>query len=325
MGIKDLNKFLQEHANEHIKKIHFNQMYGKKIAVDISIFMYKYAATGSLIENIYLMLSIFRYYHIIPIFIFDGKSPNEKKNLLMQRKEERKNAENEYNNLQMKLDSNFNMEELEKQEIINNMNSLKKKFVHICKKDIEIVKKLIQCYGATYYDAPYEADQICALLTIKGKVWACLSEDTDMFVYGCPRVIRYFSLLNHNAIIYETKEILKTLDISQIDLREICVLSGTDYNINDKNDYHSFNLYSSFKYFKKYKKSKCEKQFYDWLLENMNYKIDNELLIKICNLFDLNMLNHINIKLFDNIKITNGQIFKKEMKEILTLDGFVFN
>ena len=205
MGIKDLNRFLQEHANEYIKKIHLNQMYGKKIAVDISIFIYKYAATDNLIENIYLMLSILRHYHIIPIFIFDGKSPDEKKDLLIQRKEERKNAENQYNILKNKLENESYMEELEKQEIINNMNNLKKKFIHICKKDIEMVKNLIHSYGATYFDAPYEADQICALLTIKGKVWACLSEDTDMFVYGCPRVIRYFSLLNHNAIIYETK------------------------------------------------------------------------------------------------------------------------
>ena len=308
MGIKDLNRFLQEQTNEHIKKIHLNQMYGKKIAVDISIFIYKYAATNNLIENIYLMLSIFRHYNIIPIFIFDGKSPDEKKELLMQRKIERKNAENEYNILKIKLENKSCMEEVEKHEIINNMNNLKKKFIYICKKDIETVKKLIQSYGATYYEAPYEADQICALLTIKGKVWACLSEDTDMFVYGCPRVIRYFSLLNHNAIIYETKEILKKLNITQNELREICILSGTDYNIIQQ-DKNSLNLYSIFKYFKKFKKSNCEKKFYDWLFENINYNFDSELLIKNCNLFDLTYLNHINIKLFDNYKIFSSKEF----------------
>ena len=30
-------------------------------------------------ENMYLMLSIFRYYNVIPIFVFDGKPPPEKK------------------------------------------------------------------------------------------------------------------------------------------------------------------------------------------------------------------------------------------------------
>ena len=74
------------------------------------------------------------------------------------------------------------MEEAEKQEIMNNMDMLKRKFVNVSKNDIENVKNLIRSYGATYYDAPGEADELCAMLTIKGKVWAYLSEDMDMFV-----------------------------------------------------------------------------------------------------------------------------------------------
>ena len=61
MGIKHLNRFLREEAKESIKLISLSEITGKKIAVDISIYMYKYAADDTLIENIYLMLSIFRY------------------------------------------------------------------------------------------------------------------------------------------------------------------------------------------------------------------------------------------------------------------------
>ena len=58
MGIKHLNRFFKENAGESIKFISLADLSGKKIAVDISIYMYKYASDDILIENIYLMLSI---------------------------------------------------------------------------------------------------------------------------------------------------------------------------------------------------------------------------------------------------------------------------
>ena len=73
MGIKHLNRFFKENAGESMKFISIADLSGKKIAVDISIYMYKYASDDILIENIYLMLSVFRHYNVIPIFIFDGK------------------------------------------------------------------------------------------------------------------------------------------------------------------------------------------------------------------------------------------------------------
>ena len=54
-------------------------------------------------ENMYLMLSIFKYYNITPIFIFDGKPPNEKKSLLQKRREDKLEAEQEYTILKNKL------------------------------------------------------------------------------------------------------------------------------------------------------------------------------------------------------------------------------
>jgi len=50
-------------------------------------------------------------------------------------------------------------------------------------------------YGVSYIDADGEADQLCASLVLKNKVYACLSEDMDLFVYGCPRVLRYLSFI----------------------------------------------------------------------------------------------------------------------------------
>jgi flap endonuclease-1 len=319
MGIKQLNRFIKNNVKDSMKLISIKELSGKKIAIDISIYMYKYASDGNLIENIYLMLAIFRHYDIIPIFIFDGKPPIEKKEVLIKRSEEKKEAEEEFNKLKSILTNNSNIDNDEKQELVNNMDLLKKKFIRISKNDIQNVKQIIRAYGATYYDAPCEADELCAMLTIKEKVWACLSEDMDMFVYGCPRVIRYFSLLNHTAVLYDMKEILEKLNLTQKELREICVLSGTDYNINNEN---SCNIYTTFKYFRNYKKENSSDDFYNWLIKSSDYIKDYESLKKINDMFDIN--DHYNIKLFENIKIVNGPIMKNNLIEILKTDGFIF-
>ena len=326
MGIRHLNKFLRtECKNENIKFINIAELSGKKIAIDISIYLYKFIGDGSLIENIYLMLSVFRHYNIIPIFIFDGKAPTEKKALLKQRKHDKNAARDEFNSLKQQLTQLTDNEE--KQEIINSMDLLKKQFITISKEQIEQVKNLIRVFGATYFDAPGEADELCASLVIKNKVWACLSEDMDMFVYGCNRVLRYLSLINHTVVLYNTKGILEDLCITQKELREICVLSGTDYNFNlsKKNEP---GLYITMSYFRKYqkdfKKNVLNKEFYDWLQENTDYIEDLEHLKNIYNMFDLTN-SHENIQIFDNIKITNGPIIKNELYAILEGDGFIIN
>jgi len=333
MGIRYLNKYFREECKntDAIKIISMKQLSGKKIAIDISIYIYKFISEDVLIENIYLMLSIFRHYNIIPIFVFDGKPPTEKKELIQQRIFEKKAAENEFNQLKTTLEYNLNMDENEKHEIINKMDILKKKIIYVSKNQIDDVKSLITNYGMTYCDAPYEADELCAMLAIKGIVWACLSEDMDMFLYGCPRVLRYLSLMNHTFILYDTKQILNRLKINQNELREICVISGTDYNANNVNH---CDLFTSLKYFKKFKNfqktlnndNECriqEYSFYNWLRENTKYleKYEDESFVTIYSMFDL---NHEYLKDFEIIKIRNGQVIHSVIKEILKKDGFIF-
>jgi len=266
------------------------------------------------------MLATFRKYNIIPIFVFDGKPPTEKKALLQKRKENKKEAEKEYNILKKKLETNDILDD-DKNEIINNMDLLKKQFIYITREKINIVKSLIRSYGATYYDAPGEADELCALLVLKNKVWACLSEDMDMFVYGCARVIRYLSLFNSTAVLYDIKGILEKLKLTQKELREICVLSGTDYNIQNSDKTKKPNLYETIKLFEKYKKEITNLDFYGWLKINSTYITDYELLQNIYDIFDL---KNTNLTTFEKIKIINGPINLENIKNILKTDGFVF-
>ena len=135
MGIRHLNRFLKDNASPSINLCKLSEFSGKKIAIDISIYMYKFASDGTLIENMYLMLSVFKHYNIIPIFVFDGKPPPEKRQLLQKRKQDKKDAEEEYNKLKHSLETNKDMDDSDKQEIIYNMDMLKKRFISINKND----------------------------------------------------------------------------------------------------------------------------------------------------------------------------------------------
>ena len=321
MGIKFLNQFLRDKCNNSIAKINITDLTNKKIAVDISIYLYKYEATDTLLENIYLMLSIFRHHNIIPVFIFDGKPPPEKNELLKKRQEDKAAAKNEFNKLKEEMELNELSDE-EKQEIIISMDQLKKQFVYMNHKKIEKVKELIRAYGATYYDAPGEADELCALLVNTNKVWACLSEDMDLFVYGCKRVLRYISLNNQTAVLYYTKGILKELNMNQKEFREICVLSGTDYNIN----VNVLNLFDIINLFYKFQQGLPNQPFYDWLQNaeknaSKDYITDLDLLLKINNMF---IISNELTNSFKNIQILNGPIQKNLIKEIMKEDGFLF-
>lgn len=321
MGIRYLNKFLRENCTESIRSINMADLSGKRIAVDISIYLYKYEAEDTLLESIYLMLAIFQRYNVTPIFIFDGKPPCEKKELLKKRKEDKQQAEEEYNCLKQKLALN-DTEDEDIQDIINTMDQLKKQFIYINREKIENVKELIRAWGCTYYDAPGEADELCAMLVMKKKVWACLSEDMDMFVYGCNRVLRYFSLISHNVILYHMKGILNELDMSQKNFKEICIISGTDYNINANGKNNDIQLPQIMKLFRKFKKTD-NINFYDWLLSNTNYILDLDLLNRINNMFDLTD-NHFDLDIFKKIKIVNGPTRQEIIENIMKGEGFIF-
>jgi flap endonuclease-1 len=194
MGVKSLNRFIIANCPEAIRQLSFSELKNMKIVVDTSIYMYRYSAENALIEKMYQMIILFKYYNIIPVFVFDGKPPTEKKELLQIRKDEKITAENKFHILKKQLATITDVDEIK--EIQLEMDSLKKKFVRLTYSDIENVKKLMDLCGVTYYQAEGEADKLCAKLVLDNKVYACLSEDNDMFVYGCPRVLKYISLLN---------------------------------------------------------------------------------------------------------------------------------
>lgn len=333
MGIPKLNRFLLDNCTKQsISKKNLSCFSGKTIVIDTSIYLYKFTSENALFENMYLLISIFKYNNITPIFIFDGKPPVEKKETLENRRLEKNKAEKKYKELKKELEMmeknantnntyNTNKTIEDKKELYIELDTLKKKFIRIKDEDIREIKELMNCYNITYYEADGEADKLCAQLVIHKHAWACLSDDMDLFVYGCTRVIRHISLLHQTVIFYNIHSILRELDIPMRDFKEIMILSGTDYNIND-----STSLNKTIQYYKDYKGSLCvtcetidsTSNFYDWLILNTKYIQNYDNLIYIYKMFDIYDFDISNLR--ENVKENNIE----KMKQLLHIYGFIF-
>ena len=302
MGIRCLNKFLTKYCSNSITKLHLNELNGKRIAIDANIYMYEFYSEGKLMEGFYYMISIFKYYNIEPIFIFDGKTPENKYETIKERQANKIIAENKYNKLAEIYDENC-------QELIN----LRKQFIRLSKNHFSDVKNLIEYMGITYIEAPFEADEICAKLVLTNSVYGCLSEDTDMFAYGCTRIFKNINLKKETIVEYNLCNILKYLNINLENFKQLCVISGTDYNKETKGFMYYYNIYKN-----KYRiVSNKYHSFYEWLYMN-NYNYDYDNLLKICSIYCKN-------KVFENeIIYKNNKFRRNDLQNLLKKHNFIF-
>lgn len=306
-----------------IRKLSLQYLEKKVIVVDTSIYLYKFAEKGDVLENMYLMISVFRHYGINPVFVFDGKPPIEKKELLIKRKQEKQAAEEKYNELKIEAEESGLTETL-----VQEMDNLKRQFVRVCDADIQGAKTLMRAYGITYFESCGESDQLCAYLVKHNYAWACMSDDMDMFLYGCPRVLRHMSLAKHDVVFYDTDKILADLDMSTDMFLNIAVLSGTDYNLRDTH----YTLGDIVEQYTKYQAylhySGSNVSFISWLNEHANYEIDIERFHKTREMFDLDRFSSTKKdeikRIIDCIPFRLGEYQVADLQEVLRDDGFIF-
>ena len=313
MGIQYLNNYIKKNTKPgSTTKITFTELSNKVIAIDTSIYLYKYLTNDNLLESMYLMISLFKKHDIIPIFVFDGAPPKEKETIIKKRQNDKLLAKQKCEQLQEQLINSTDI--VEQTNLSESIKNLKRRCIKLRKHDIEKVRNLMDAFGVYSIEAPGEADELCAKLVITKIAYACLSEDMDLFLYGCPRVLRYLSLTNSTFIIYYLDKILNDLKFTFKEFKEICVVSGSDYIANNV-----FNLYNILKYYKEYKDSHDSQDFYMWLYNYINIKIDLNELNSAYLMYEVSS-NKLHINMNELIKNTNHN----QIKEIMTPEGFIF-
>jgi len=323
MGIRCLNRYFTQNCKKSsIEKKPLSYLRNKFIVIDISIYLYKYVSQNALHENIYQMISLFHKYNITPLFVFDGKPPPEKMDTLRNRRLLKAHAEEDYNSLDEKLNNTTDSDLRE--SILQDMDQLKRQFVRVKEKDINSVKEIMDVFGVKYINANGEADKTCAAIQLNNNLncYGCVSDDMDMFVYGCSRIIRHFSLINETILIYHRDDILNDLKIPFSLFKQIAILSGTDYNINE----NDVSLFETLKWFKEFEKSVTEENdylkdyvFYKWLQKHTKYVTNYESLINIHTLFDID----IDIDIDSSISI-NSNYNKIKLQNVMSKYGFMF-
>ena len=212
MGIKSLNNLLKRFEHIH-EEIHLSEYAYKKVAIDTSLFVYKYKFTqGEQWMNSFVhLVSRLRKNEIHCVFIFDSPAPDDKKIEQQKRRENREkdkqmvfkleDALNTFNctgeilqpliDLDEKLKKKGTSQRLLKvginiHAIQAYVEKIKSRTIDIEPRDFELAKELFKYLGVPYFMAPVEAETMASDLCKRGIVDAVLTEDTDVLAYGAP-------------------------------------------------------------------------------------------------------------------------------------------
>eukprot|EP01094_Clydonella_sp_ATCC50884_P002643 TRINITY_DN12005_c0_g1_i1.p1 TRINITY_DN12005_c0_g1~~TRINITY_DN12005_c0_g1_i1.p1 ORF type:complete len:381 (-),score=126.73 TRINITY_DN12005_c0_g1_i1:350-1492(-) len=235
MGIKALKKLLADNAAGSIKESTITAYFGRKIAIDASMFLYSFLVairrddfnvltdasgeTTSHLQGIFNRTVRLLECGIKPVYVFDGKPPTMKGGELARRKDRKKAAEEELATATEQGD----------QEAVA---KLVKQTVRVTRQHNEESQKLLRLMGVPVVLAPCEAEAQCAELTRAKKVWATATEDMDALTLGSPLLLRHLTMSEARKLpILEIRleDVLQELSFSREQFVDLCILLGCDY------------------------------------------------------------------------------------------------
>lgn len=313
MGIKLLNKYIKNDWRKISKVCSFKQLRKKKICVDIYNYIYTFLGDNRLIEDLSKLCFIMHKNNIQCLFIFDGKYIEKKKFEYERRNKNRIAANKKYNKLiKIKTDTKKDTDMLNKK-----LRKVNRDRVKLTKWDIVDAKNCLDACGMKYIIANGEAEELCAELVLKKKVYACMSEDTDLFAYGCTNIIKCINIHKETFIMYNIENLLNYYHITMDNFRNICSLSSNDYykGQNNKHFIYYFELY------KQYLNNNNNNSFMGWIKEN-NFITDAEIVNfiqnkELYNLHDKNILTG-----YKYIVIRNSKYDKKEVLKLTDMRNY---
>ena len=228
MGINGLNTFLKEKVPESIKEVHFSEFKGQKVAIDTSIYFYKFLYKNDrYIEGFFQQIYRLMSNGLLPVYIFDGIPPPEKKEIIEQRKEKKIILNKSIEELESKINNNALGETtLEEKDLLD---KLKKKNIYVKKSYYDNLKLFLDLIGIPYLQCKEEADLLCNTLVLKNKVDLIMSDDMDILVGGAKHILRNFNINNNKILFYDINSIQKALELTEEQWVNLCILSGCDY------------------------------------------------------------------------------------------------
>lgn len=270
MGIDNLYKIIEEHAPGSLENYHLSQLSGLRIAVDISIILFKVIKTaGDDWLSVFInFLAKFIKHHIITVCIFDGKNmPKEKDAEHYFRKKESDKANtkleecvqmrNKLFEVYLSQDDEEDLSEEDMKEcrrllysrssfqtinyyIINDVvEALNEKIIKlenqtkpITQECKDLAFEAVNLMGLHAIQCDGEAEAVCCYLAREGQVHGVLSEDTDCLVYGAPFMFafRKFKMSDEKVVGIHFQTILDSTRLTHHQFIQMCILLRCDYN-----------------------------------------------------------------------------------------------
>lgn len=216
-----------------------SELRGKRIAIDVFLNAYQFITSltgpdgrplsydGRVTAHLYGFLdraSSLVAQGIDPIFIFDGKPHDLKRETLNTRRARKEEARRKW----------------EAAVEVDDLASAKKLGPQIAEYTpsmVEDTKRLFDLMGVTWLDAPMEAEGAAAVICKRGEVSGVASQDWDTLLYGASTMIR--NLTAHGTrkfgrlLTAERIELEETLDELEIDMDQFIdlgIMIGTDFH-----------------------------------------------------------------------------------------------
>lgn len=238
MGILNLYDVIKKYGKNCINEYYLSELYGYRLAVDISIFLYKYIRTSGedkWMDTFILFLCNLKKNGIKAVCIFDGPNPPiEKKGEQDERRANSKkivDRKNECIDARDLIISKYCMIDIDEvpsefiekcrvlirprkgypdvtnyndiQDICNSLNTtierLAKQTIQINSQFGDQAFEIVKLLGLTAIKADGEAEALCSYMAVKGMVDGVLTEDTDVLVYGTERMFAFKEFKLHEG------------------------------------------------------------------------------------------------------------------------------
>jgi len=227
-----------------VKSIKWEELKGKKIAIDASNMLYQFISTirqrdgtplmdsrgniTSHLSGIFYRMANLMQKGILPCVCFDGKPPELKYQTQQLRRERKERAYEKYS-------------KAKDEEDIDSMYKYSKQVTYLNNEMIKESKELLNAMGIPVIQSPSESDAQISFMTEKGDVDFGASSDHDCLLHGCPRLIPNLTLSQTRKVpggsfvyiqpeVIELEDVLNHLGIDRDKLIVMGILSGSDYN-----------------------------------------------------------------------------------------------
>ncbi|MBI5681396.1 MAG: flap endonuclease-1 [Methanobacterium sp.] len=164
--------------------------------------------TSSLVDN-----------GIKPVYVFDGKAHELKKDTQDERRQIRTDAEKKWKNA---------LEE-------GRIDDARKFAVRSSRMSTGIIegsKALLELMGIPYIQAKSEGEAQASYMVSKGDAWCVASQDYDCTLFGAPRMVKNLASRNakYKLEMIHLNEVLEENGLTREQLIDVAILVGTDFN-----------------------------------------------------------------------------------------------